>query len=137
MDYMTTPLLIPLEGGFGHHHHHHHHHRHGPPVGADEASTTFASGAMPPFAPSLGAAMFFLLTLLALGTLLFLLIRHGQFGPTTLASNPSPEAEAKKILAERFARGDITSDEFMERASVLNWTPGSDSWEVKKGKKKR
>jgi hypothetical protein len=25
----------------------------------------------------------------------------------------------------------------MERASILNWTPGSDSWEVKKGKKKR
>jgi len=24
----------------------------------------------------------------------------------------------------------------MERASVLNWTPGSDSWEVRKGKKK-
>ena len=64
--------------------------------------------------------MFFLLSLLALGTLLFLLVRHGQFGPTTLASDPSPEADAKKILAERFARGDITSDEFMERASVLN-----------------
>jgi putative membrane protein len=132
---MTTPLLFPLEGGFGHHHHHHHHH--GPRWGADEPSATFASGAVPPFAPSLGAVMFFLFMLLVLGTLLFLLVRHGQFGPTSLASNPSPESEAKKILAERFARGDITSDEFMERASVLNWTPGSDSWEVRKGKKKR
>jgi putative membrane protein len=54
-----------------------------------------------------------------------------------LAGSRSPESEAKKILAERFARGDITSDEFMERASILNWTPGSDSWEVGKGKKKR
>ena len=24
----------------------------------------------------------------------------------------------------------------MERASVLNWTPGSDAWEIRKGKKK-
>jgi putative membrane protein len=131
---MTTPLLIPLEGGFGHHHHHHHH---GPPVGAGEPSATFASGAVPPFAPSLGAVMFFLFMLLVLGTLLFFLARHGHLGSPSLISNPSPEADAKKILAERFARGDITSDEFMERASVLNWTPGSDSWDVGKGKKKR
>jgi putative membrane protein len=127
---MTTPLLIPLEGGFGHHHH-------GPPWAAGEPSSTFASGAVPPFAPFLGGVMFFLLMLLVLGTLVFFLVRHGQFGPQSLAGNRSPESEAKKILAERFARGDITSDEFMERASILNWTPGSDSWEVKKGKKKR
>jgi putative membrane protein len=126
---MTTPLLIPLEGGLDHHHH-------GPPWGAGDPST-FASGAAPPFAPFLGAVMFFLFMLLVLGTLLFLLVRHGQFGPSSWAGTRSPEGEAKKILAERFARGDITSDEFMERASVLNWTPGSDSWEVRKGKKKR
>jgi putative membrane protein len=126
---MTTPLLIPLEGGLGHHHH-------GPPWGAGDPST-FASGAAPPFAPFLGAVMFFLFMLLVLGTLLFLLVRHGQFGPSSWAGTRSPEGEAKKILAKRFARGDITSDEFMERASVLNWTPGSDSWEVRKGKKKR
>jgi putative membrane protein len=126
---MTTPLLIPLEGGLGHHHH-------GPPWGAGDPST-FAGGAAPPFAPFLGAVMFFLFMLLVLGTLLFLLVRHGQFGPSSWAGTRSPEGEAKKILAERFARGDITSDEFMERASVLNWTPGSDSWEVRKGKKKR
>jgi putative membrane protein len=127
---MTTPLLIPLEGGFGHHHH-------GPPWGAGDPSSTFASGAVPPFAPFLGGVMFFLLMLLVLGTLLFFLVRNGQFGAQSLAGSRSPETEAKKILAERFARGDITSDEFMERASVLNWTPGSDSWELRKGKKKR
>jgi putative membrane protein len=132
MESMTTPLLIPLEGGFGHHHHYH-----GPPVATGEPSATFASGAVSPFAPSLGAVMFFLFMLLVLGTLLFFLVRHGQFGPTSVASNRSPESEAKKILAERFARGDISSDEFMERASILNWTPGSDTWEVRKGKKKR
>ena len=49
----------------------------------------------------------------------------------------SPEGEAKRILAERFARGDITSDEFMERASVLNWTPGSEAWNQGKPRKKR
>jgi putative membrane protein len=127
---MTTPLLIPLEGGFGHHHHH------GPLPAAGEPSSAFASGAVPPFAPFLGGLMFFLFMLLVLGTLVFFLVRHGQFGPQSLASSRSPESEARKILAERFARGDITTDEFMERASVLNWTPGSDDWDTK-GKKKR
>jgi putative membrane protein len=126
---MTTPLLIPLEGGFGHHHH-------GPPWGAGEPSSTIASGAVPPFAPFLGGLMFFLFMLLVLGTVVFFLVRHGQFAPQSLAGSRSPESEAKKILAERFARGDITTDEFMERASVLNWTPGSDSWEIGKRKKK-
>lgn len=79
--------------------------------------------------------MFFLLVLLVLGTLFFL-VRRGYLGPPPWAAHRSPESEAKTILAERFARGDISSDEFMERASVLNWTPGSDSWEVGKGKKK-
>jgi putative membrane protein len=129
-----TPLLIPLEGGFGHHHHHHHH---GPPGGAVEPSATFASGAVPPFAPFLGALMFFLLMLLVLGALLFFLVRNGQLGSSQLTANQSPEAEAKRILAERFARGDITSDEFMERASILNWTPGSESWDTRNGKKRR
>jgi putative membrane protein len=81
--------------------------------------------------------MFFLLSLLVLGTLVFLLVRNGHFGPQSPITTRAPEAEAKTILAERFARGDISSDEFMERASVLNWTPGSDAWEDRKGKKKR
>lgn len=37
-----------------------------------------------------------------------------------------PEAEARRILAERFARGDLSSEDFMARASVLNWTPGTE-----------
>ena len=81
--------------------------------------------------------MFLLFLLLALGTLLFFLVRNGQLGSSAWASTRSPEAEAKRILAERFARGDIASDEFMERASVLNWTPGSESWDIRKGKKRR
>ena len=45
--------------------------------------------------------MFFLLMLLVLGTLLFFLVRHGHLGsPSLAAGNRSPEAEAKKILAE-------------------------------------
>ena len=78
-----------------------------------------------------------LLLLLLLGTALFLL-RRGKLGaPPWLATRPSPEADARRILAERFARGDISSDEFMERASILNWTPGSDTWETRKPRKKR
>ena len=79
--------------------------------------------------------MFFLFVLLVLGTLFFL-VRRGYLGPPPWAAHRSPESEAKTILAERFARGDISSDEFMERASVLNWTPGSDSWEARIGKRK-
>ncbi|WP_260697223.1 SHOCT domain-containing protein [Nocardiopsis changdeensis] len=37
-----------------------------------------------------------------------------------------PEYEARRTLADRFARGDITVEEFMERASALNWNPGHD-----------
>ena len=81
--------------------------------------------------------MFFLFMLLVLGTLVFFLVRHGQFGPQTLASSRSPESEAKKILAERFARGDISSEEFMERASVLNWTPGVETTKPKSKRRKQ
>ena len=80
--------------------------------------------------------MFFLFMLLVLGTVVFFLVRHGQFAPQSLAGSRSPESEAKKILAERFARGDITTDEFMERASVLNWTPGSESYDIGTRRKK-
>ena len=81
--------------------------------------------------------MFFLFMLLVLGTLVFFLVRHGQFGAQSWAVNRSPEGEAKKILAERFARGDITSEEFMERASILNWTPGAEPLPSKPAKKRR
>ena len=85
----------------------------------------------------------FLLFLLLLGGTFFLLRRNG-FAPPWAGSagrpwgSHSPEGEAKKILAERFARGDISTEEFMERASVLNWTPGTDPLgEYKPTKKKR
>jgi uncharacterized membrane protein len=74
--------------------------------------------------PFLGT--FLLLALLAALTALYLW-RSGRLTVPTLGGTPSPEDEAKRILAERFARGDIGSDDFMERASILNWTPGSDS----------
>lgn len=84
----------------------------------------------------------FLLLLALAGT--FFLLRRGGARPPWLGTggrpwgSPAPEAEAKKILAERFARGDISSDEFMERASVLNWTPGVEPLgERPPGKKKK
>ena len=80
--------------------------------------------------------MFLLFLLLLAGTLLFL-ARSGRIGPLPWAQQRAPEAEAKRVLAERFARGDISTDEFMERASVLNWTPGADPYDSGKPRKKR
>lgn len=86
--------------------------------------------------------MVVLFLLLLAGT--FFLVRRGHLGPPPWVGRPglapwanhhSPEGEAKKILAERFAKGEISTDEFMERASVLNWTPGSEAlgtWQPKK-----
>lgn len=73
--------------------------------------------------------LLFILTLLIVG---FVLTKRGYLNPPfasrSFAGPGAPEAGARTILAERFARGDITSDEFMERAAVLNWTPGIDPW---------
>jgi hypothetical protein len=113
MDDMTIPLLIPLDGG-----------RFGPPW-VDRPVTL---GDAPPFVPFLGAGMFFLFLLLT-AACVFFLFRTGRIGPPPWAGRGSPETEAKKVLAERFARGDITTDEFMEKASVLNWTPGTDPYQ--------
>ena len=80
--------------------------------------------------------MFFLFILLAFGA--FLLLRHGHFGPPPwVGGTRSPEFEAKRMLAERFARGDISSDEFLERASILNWTPGTETWPPADRKQRR
>ena len=81
----------------------------------------------------------FLLTLLIIGATLFLLSRRGIIGPPPWLRHGlhSPEGEAKRILAQRFASSEISSDEFMERASVLNWTPGSEAWPEVKKKKRR
>lgn len=100
-------LLIPLHGGRG-------------PEGWHESSFSVA--------PFLGT--FLLLALLA-SLLLAYLWRQGKLSVPSLGAPRTPEDEAKRILAERFARGDISSDDFMERASILNWTPGSDSLTAK------
>ena len=100
--------LLPLHGGRGMH--------------------GWAEGSLAAL-PFLGA----FLLLLALGALAaFYLLRQGrlQFG------GRSPEDDARRILAERFARGDISSDEFLERASTLNWTPGSDTLPPRPGQRK-
>jgi putative membrane protein len=68
---------------------------------------------------------FLLLLLVLLGLTALYLWRQGTL-PNPFR-HPSPEDDAKRILAERFARGDMSSDEFMERSSMLNWTPGNDS----------
>ena len=51
------------------------------------------------------------------------LVRSGKLELGRLGGT-RPEEEAKRVLAERFARGDIDGEEFMERSSLLNWTPG-------------
>ncbi len=80
--------------------------------------------------------MFLLFLLLVAGTV-FYLVRTGRISaPPWVAARTSPEFEARKILSERFARGDITTDEFMERASVLNWTPGVEPARAKSKRKK-
>ncbi|WP_157250325.1 SHOCT domain-containing protein [Nonomuraea typhae] len=47
--------------------------------------------------------------------------RTGRWGPPrrTQTVSPSPTAGAEQILAERYARGEIGDDEYMERMSVL------------------
>ena len=77
----------------------------------------------------------FLLFLIVLITTVAL-VRRGRFGPPPWVRHLGPEREARRILAERFARSEIDSDEFMERASVLNWTPGLEPTESA-GRKKR
>jgi putative membrane protein len=69
-----------------------------------------------------GIAMLLLLLLALTGLYLW---RQGKLTLPKLGGVRSPEDEAKGILAERFARGDINSDEFLERASMLNWAPGT------------
>jgi putative membrane protein len=71
---------------------------------------------------------FLLLALLLAGLTALYLWRQGKLTLPGFASAGAPEADARRILAERFARGDIGSDEFMERASMLNWTPGAEAF---------
>lgn len=69
-----------------------------------------------------------LIPLLLIAATAFFLVRKfkGNGRPPWVTGPEAPETAAKRVLSERFARGDISIEEFMERASVLNWTPGSD-----------
>ncbi len=74
--------------------------------------------------PFVGSFVSLLLILaLVLGGLY--LWRAGKL-PLTVGRPRSPEEDAKRILAERFAQGDISTEDFMERSSILNWTPGAE-----------
>lgn len=65
-----------------------------------------------------------LLLLLALVTAAGLhLVRSGRL-ELGRGARSGPEEGAKRVLADRFARGDISGEEFLERSSLLNWTPG-------------
>ena len=83
--------------------------------------------------PFLGSMLLLLLLVLA-GLYLW---HQGKLPMPKLGGRRSPEEEAKGILAERFARGDIRSDEFLERSSILNWTPGVDPVPAKPRKNRR
>jgi putative membrane protein len=89
-----------------------------------------------PFFPFLGVSMFLLL-LVALTIAALYLHRTGRLPALGRFTRPAPEEEAKRILADRFARGDLSSEEFMERASILNWTPGSEQWPAQTRKRVR
>jgi putative membrane protein len=85
--------------------------------------------------PFVGFPMFLMLLLVVAAALY--LWRTGRLDQLLQARRRSPEDEAKRVLAERFATGDLSSEEFMERASVLNWTPGSDAYPVRGRKRIR
>ena len=80
---------------------------------------------------------FFLLLVLLAGLAALYLWRQGKLTVPSFGTRRSPEDAAKQILADRFARGDIGTDEFMERSSILNWTPGSDTTQMRRPRKRR
>ena len=84
--------------------------------------------------PLIGNFVFLLLILALVATGVYLW-RTGRL-PLGNLGRARPEEDAKRILADRFARGDIASDEFMERSSILNWTPGVEPVPSKRGKKR-
>jgi putative membrane protein len=84
--------------------------------------------------PLIGNFVFLLLILALVATGLYQW-RTGRL-PLGNLGRTRPEEEAKRILADRFARGDISTDEFMERSSILNWTPGAEPLPSKRGKKR-
>jgi putative membrane protein len=103
---------------------------HGPFEGGHGSHGLESSLSMLPF---LGSMLLLLLMVLA-GLYLW---HQGKLPLPKLGGHRPPEEEAKGILAERFARGDISSDEFLERSSILNWTPGTDPVPSKPRKNRR
>lgn len=99
--------------------------------GGEGLDGVYAGSVMLPF---LGTLLLLLLLASLAGVLLW---RTGRFALPALGGRSSaPEEEARRILAERFARGDITTDEFLERSSILNWTPGSDTMPDRRRRKR-
>ncbi|MEV1173220.1 hypothetical protein [Nonomuraea sp. NPDC049784] len=45
--------------------------------------------------------------------------RRGWWGPRHTPAPASPTASAEQILSERYARGEMSDDEYFERMSVL------------------
>ncbi|MEV5408087.1 hypothetical protein AB0K60_04475 [Thermopolyspora sp. NPDC052614] len=78
-----------------------------------------------PFAHMGGPGFFWpiipLLWMLFWGALIFLFVRARRRGwnPWGDTRPTSPIANAETILAERFARGEMTDDEYYQRLSVL------------------
>jgi putative membrane protein len=85
--------------------------------------------------PFIGSSILLLILVAALVG--FFLWRHGRLPLPGLATRRSPEDQAKQILADRFARGDISTDDFMERSSILNWTPGSEALQRRRPRRSR
>jgi putative membrane protein len=99
-----------------------------PPPGWEESSFSAL--------PYVGSFLLLILLLL-LALTAFYLWRRGSLQLPKLGRAQTPEEDAKRILAERFARGDMTSDEFLERSSILNWTPGANPLPTRQRKKSR
>ena len=59
---------------------------------------------------------------LAVAVTALLLWRAGRL--RAMSGSRSADEQARHVLAERFARSDISSEEFLERCATLNWTPG-------------
>lgn len=106
---MTIPLALPLDIPVG---------------GMEHGDPEF--GLLEPML-GLGTVVLIIAVLL---TALFLLRQRGALSTLSLprlwpGRSPAPEESAKQILAERLARGDLAPEDFLERASMLNWTPGA------------
>ena len=61
---------------------------------------------------------------LAAAVTALLLWRAGRLPLRPTSGSRSADEQARHVLAERFARSDISSEEFLERCATLNWTPG-------------